>query len=146
AKAVFFLFKCVFHSLNIRDFEFLARCLGRKRKTTFFHLLSLCTSFPPGYRPRRSHTLMKTLIKKMRAFGVAALLALGLLGSQAAQAGPGGRVSFQTFYDELSPYGRWINDPEYGYVWAPRVEAEFQPYATRGHWVMTEYGNTWVSD
>ena len=22
----------------------------------------------------------------------------------------------------------------------------FQPYATNGHWVVTEYGNTWVSD
>ncbi len=89
---------------------------------------------------------MKTLITTIRAFGLAIFLALGLLGSQTAEARPGERVSFQTFYDELSPYGRWVNDPEYGYVWAPRVEDDFQPYATRGHWVMTEYGNTWVSD
>ena len=51
-----------------------------------------------------------------------------------------------SFYDELSPYGQWVNTPEYGRVWMPRVEQGFQPYATNGHWVMTEYGNTWVSD
>lgn len=59
---------------------------------------------------------------------------------------PGGHVSIQTFYDELEPYGQWINDPELGYVWSPNVEEGFKPYATRGHWAETEYGNTWVSD
>ena len=56
-------------------------------------------------------------------------------------------VSLQTFYDELSPYGTWIQDEQYGYVWRPDVDqGEFRPYYTNGHWVMTEYGNTWVSD
>jgi hypothetical protein len=56
-------------------------------------------------------------------------------------------VSLQTFYDELSPYGTWIQDEQYGYVWRPDVDqSEFRPYYTNGHWVMTEYGNTWVSD
>ncbi len=56
-------------------------------------------------------------------------------------------VSLQTFYDELSPYGTWINDPEFGYVWRPDVDqSEFRPYYTNGRWVMTEYGNTWVSN
>ncbi len=56
-------------------------------------------------------------------------------------------ISLQTFYDELSPYGTWIQDPQYGYVWRPDVDqAEFRPYYSNGHWVMTEYGNTWVSD
>lgn len=55
-------------------------------------------------------------------------------------------VSFQTFYDELSPYGQWMNDPYYGYVWRPQVGGDFQPYYTGGRWAMTEYGNTWVSD
>jgi len=58
-----------------------------------------------------------------------------------------GNVSLQTFYDELSPYGTWIQDPQYGYVWRPDVEQEdFRPYYTNGRWVMTEYGNTWVSN
>jgi len=56
---------------------------------------------------------------------------------------PGASVSFQTFYDELSPYGQWINYQDYGRVWIPDVEEGFQPYGTRGHWVVTEYGNTW---
>lgn len=56
-------------------------------------------------------------------------------------------VTLQTFYDELEPYGQWVDDPEYGYVWVPDVEdPEFRPYSTNGRWVMTEYGNTWVSD
>ena len=52
----------------------------------------------------------------------------------------------QGFYDELGPYGQWVQTPEYGNVWIPDVEPGFQPYATNGHWVVTEFGNTWVSD
>jgi hypothetical protein len=55
-------------------------------------------------------------------------------------------VSFQTFYDELSPYGYWIDYPGYGYVWAPAVGAGFAPYATAGYWVYTDLGWTWVSN
>lgn len=55
-------------------------------------------------------------------------------------------VSYQTFYDDLSPYGQWVNDPQYGNVWVPDVPGDFRPYYTRGYWVATEYGNTWVSD
>jgi len=56
-------------------------------------------------------------------------------------------VSLQSFYDELAPYGQWINDPQYGYVWRPDVDqGEFRPYYTNGRWAMTEYGNTWVSN
>ena len=55
-------------------------------------------------------------------------------------------VSYQTFYDNLAPYGQWINDPDYGNVWVPNEEGDFRPYGSRGHWVMTEYGNTWVSE
>ncbi|MGM9479135.1 DUF6600 domain-containing protein [Pedobacter sp. GSP4] len=58
-----------------------------------------------------------------------------------------GNVSLQTFYDELSPYGTWIQDPQYGYVWRPDVDqSDFRPYYTNGRWAMTEYGNTWVSN
>jgi hypothetical protein len=56
-------------------------------------------------------------------------------------------VSYQTFYDELSPHGRWIDHPEYGYVWTPNAGPDFRPYATSGHWVWTEeYEWMWVSD
>lgn len=56
-----------------------------------------------------------------------------------------GGVTYQQFYDELSPYGNWINYPGHGYVWSP-YEAGFAPYATNGHWVYSTYGWTWVSN
>jgi hypothetical protein len=79
--------------------------------------------------------------------GVAALsfLLVGLPQAKAVAA-PQVSVSFQTFYDDLAPYGQWIDDPQYGYVWAPQLGNDFRPYYSGGHWVMTEYGNTWVSD
>jgi len=54
--------------------------------------------------------------------------------------------TYQTFYDALAPYGTWVEDNEYGYVWVPEVGPDFQPYQSRGHWVYTEFGWTWVSD
>lgn len=87
---------------------------------------------------------MKTLIKFPAMMLGLLLLLTGTTQSANAQYDD---VSLQTFYDELSPYGTWINDPEYGYVWRPEVDqAEFRPYYTNGRWAMTEYGNTWVSN
>ena len=47
-------------------------------------------------------------------------------------------ISQQTFYDELSPHGQWIDYPGYGYVWAPDMGPDFQPYQTGGHWVWSD--------
>jgi len=55
-------------------------------------------------------------------------------------------VSFQVFYDELSPYGQWIDYPNYGYAWIPDAGSDFVPYSSGGHWILTDYGWTWVSD
>jgi hypothetical protein len=55
-------------------------------------------------------------------------------------------VSYQSFYDELAPYGQWIDDPYYGNVFVPNVAPGFRPYATDGYWAMTDYGNMWMSD
>lgn len=55
-------------------------------------------------------------------------------------------VSYNDFYQNLAPYGQWIEDPQYGYVWSPNEDGSFRPYYTAGHWVMTDYGNTWISD
>ncbi|WP_199117208.1 DUF6600 domain-containing protein [Pedobacter sp. ASV28] len=87
---------------------------------------------------------MKSLIK----FPAVALgLFLLLTGATQKAVAQYDDVSLQTFYDELSPYGTWIKDPEYGYVWRPDVDQdEFRPYYTNGRWAMTEYGNTWVSN
>ncbi|SDK82845.1 hypothetical protein SAMN04487898_11279 [Pedobacter sp. ok626] len=75
-------------------------------------------------------------------------LLLMLTGTTQKVMAQGDDVSLQSFYDELSPYGTWIQDPQYGYVWRPDVgqQSDFRPYYTNGRWVMTEYGNTWVSN
>ncbi|EKD31080.1 MAG: hypothetical protein ACD_77C00407G0007 [uncultured bacterium] len=57
-----------------------------------------------------------------------------------------GNVSFQVFYDELSPYGQWVNHPNYGYIWIPDANEDFVPYSSNGYWVNSTYGWTWVSD
>lgn len=88
---------------------------------------------------------MKSTIRKtVTAFGVFFLLLS--LGTSKVQAYPDRGVTLQTFYDELSYYGDWIDNPDYGYVWRPNVGRDFRPYYTNGRWAMTEYGNTWVSD
>jgi len=56
------------------------------------------------------------------------------------------QISIDVFYRELSPYGTWIQNNEYGYVWVPRHHDNFYPYSTGGYWLFTEYGWTWVSD
>ncbi len=55
-------------------------------------------------------------------------------------------VSFQVFYDDLSPYGQWVDYSSYGYVWVPSAGPDFTPYSSGGHWVWTDYGWTWASD
>lgn len=56
-------------------------------------------------------------------------------------------VTYQDFYNELSPYGRWVEYPGQGYVWVPDTGNDFQPYSTNGRWVWTEdYQWMWVSD
>ncbi len=57
--------------------------------------------------------------------------------------------AYQQFQGALDPYGRWVEDPDYGHVWVPSesvVGNDFQPYASNGHWVLSEYGWTWASD
>ncbi len=73
------------------------------------------------------------------------LLMAGGIAPHEAEAKKYYGVSFQVFYDELSPYGDWVKDARYGYIWLPAVREDFHPYGTEGHWVMTEYGNAWVS-
>ena len=85
-------------------------------------------------------------MRSLRIFGLFLFMLAGISLPDKVQAQPGYRISFQTFYDELSPYGRWTRNPQYGSVWIPDVPAGFQPYSTQGYWEVTEYGNTWVSD
>jgi len=95
----------------------------------------------------------------MRATRIA-LLALVLSGALAAvgsaatsiaadvHIGPSGRaaVDLGLFYDDLAPYGHWVQSASYGWVWSPRVtRAHWRPYLY-GHWAWTDWGWTWVSD
>lgn len=48
------------------------------------------------------------------------------------------------FYDALAEYGTWSLDEDHGWVWEP-ADAAFVPY-TRGSWVETEVGPTWLGD
>lgn len=86
--------------------------------------------------------------------GVLASLAISLsslitpVAAQHYPSGPGhGRdADIGIFYEELGPYGEWVDLPRYGWVWSPYgVDYDWRPYQD-GHWVYTEYGWTWVSD
>jgi hypothetical protein len=57
------------------------------------------------------------------------------------------QVDNSLFFEDLAPYGEWINHADYGWVWSPNVDSEdWRPY-TLGHWSWTdEYGWLWVSD
>ncbi len=47
--------------------------------------------------------------------------------------------------EDLDQHGDWVNDPSYGSVWAPRVEAGWAPYRD-GRWAWEDYyGWTWIS-
>jgi uncharacterized protein YacL (UPF0231 family) len=56
-------------------------------------------------------------------------------------------ADYGVFHDSLSSYGSWFDTQDYGYVWQPAVvhQSGWRPY-TRGHWVCTDYGWTWVSE
>ncbi len=58
---------------------------------------------------------------------------------------PAPPVSYQAFYDELSPYGSWIDYPGYGYVWSPTI-SDFRPYYNNGYWMNTTMGWSWNSN
>jgi hypothetical protein len=61
--------------------------------------------------------------------------------------GSGPVADYGMFHDSLSSYGSWFETPDYGYVWQPVVvrETSWRPY-TRGRWVCSDYGWTWLSD
>jgi hypothetical protein len=49
-------------------------------------------------------------------------------------------------YEDLDANGDWRDDPNYGHVWYPHIEAGWAPYHT-GHWDWIEpWGYTWVDD
>jgi uncharacterized membrane protein YgcG len=65
---------------------------------------------------------------------------------------PEGDMDVTTFDETLGPYGQWVDTgegPNDGHAWRPDpdvVGEDFQPYATGGHWVSSDWGWTWESD
>ncbi|MFM2293673.1 MAG: hypothetical protein RLZZ350_86 [Verrucomicrobiota bacterium] len=58
-------------------------------------------------------------------------------------------VSVNYFYENLSPYGSWIEVDGYGRCWQPAVvvqQPDWRPYCDRGHWSYTSCGWYWESD
>ena len=64
-------------------------------------------------------------------------------------AAPESEVTVNQFYENLSPYGSWVEVEGYGRCWRPTTvvyDATWQPYCDRGHWVYSDYGWYWNSD
>jgi hypothetical protein len=52
------------------------------------------------------------------------------------------------FYNDLSPYGSWVNLEGYGWCWQPRAVAispSWRPYCDGGYWVYSDVGWYWQS-
>ena len=86
---------------------------------------------------------MKKLMFRVALFAAAAVVLAA--PAARAQVDVAVNVSIGGFYDELAPYGQWV-DCSYGQCWVPaRVAADWQPYSN-GQWIYTQYGWTWVSN
>ena len=83
---------------------------------------------------------------KIKQLAIVLTIAIAALINPKQISAQGNNVNFQIFYDELSPYGDWVDYQNYGYVWVPNVGPNFVPYSTAGYWTLTNYGWTWVSD
>ena len=62
---------------------------------------------------------------------------------------PPTNITYNYFYDSLSPYGTWIEVDGYGRCWQPSVvvlQPGWRPYSHGGRWIYTDYGWYWHSD
>lgn len=62
---------------------------------------------------------------------------------------PAANVTYNYFYDSLSPYGTWVEIEGYGRCWQPTVvvvNRGWRPYCDGGRWIYTDYGWYWMSD
>jgi hypothetical protein len=56
---------------------------------------------------------------------------------------------YSDFYQDLAPYGNWVDVAGYGQCWQPTVVVAnpgWRPYCDRGHWIYTDCGWYWASD
>jgi hypothetical protein len=62
---------------------------------------------------------------------------------------PQSAVEVSSFYSSMSPYGTWVDIPDYGYCWRPTVavyNAGWAPYRDAGRWLWSDAGWYWYSD
>ncbi|MFT3704850.1 MAG: hypothetical protein QM802_20965 [Agriterribacter sp.] len=89
-------------------------------------------------------------MKKMQTYGIAVTAFIMMVATipqiSKAQNPVADNISYQTFYDNLSPYGAWIDYPSYGHVWHPAIAGDFHPYLTNGYWDYSDEGWLWVSN
>jgi len=96
--------------------------------------------------PYQIYQIMKKILLNNYILIAAMALLFSCVTATAQDAPPvAGSITYQTFYDELSPYGNWIDYPGYGHVWSPNAESDFRPYATNGYWVYSNEGWAWAS-
>ena len=68
---------------------------------------------------------------------------------QSVMAQPVANPDVSYFYQELSPYGRWILAEDGQWCWQPTVVVStpgWRPYWDKGHWIWTDHGWYWASD
>jgi hypothetical protein len=57
-------------------------------------------------------------------------------------------VTYNVFYESLSPYGNWVMIEPYGWCWQPSVVSvspTWRPYCDGGQWLWTDNGWYWQS-
>ena len=91
---------------------------------------------------------MKKILKLYFALLALAIISLSSCSSNKllGHGEVGVSINYQTFYDDLSPYGTWIDYPAYGQVWHPGISGNFRPYLTNGYWDYSNDGWMWMSN
>ena len=90
---------------------------------------------------------MKRLFRSGTVVAVIAIIFFGCASSKTLAQSPAAvSVSYQDFYDDLVPFGTWIDYPAYGHVWHPAMDGDFRPYLTNGYWDYSTEGWMWMSN
>jgi hypothetical protein len=70
------------------------------------------------------------------------------LGPSAAVSQPDAAAGASAFYNDLAPYGAWVQQPDYGLCWQPTVQTidpNWSPYVDAGQWLYSDSGWYWQS-
>lgn len=95
---------------------------------------------------------MKRRYAQFASLAAAAILAAGCAGTYQYQSESPDSDSYYSsgdvgpYYDDLAPYGTWVQVDAYGWAWCPLdVPFGWRPY-TAGYWADTDWGWMWMSD